>query len=144
MRSMERARTQVTANTVRHCNLNQACTRGLNHQQHSHEDACQIQLHLESNVHIGTVDCGAPPQREAAVGDLIQTTALCIGELLVLHGLFKPAGLHTKGTQLCAGDVVRKGQSVKIFDTACLSQADMEMCSQGVSCVTLACKSGSC
>ena len=39
------------------------------------------------------VDGGAPPQREAAVGDLVQARALRIGKLLVLHRLLKPAGL---------------------------------------------------
>jgi len=48
-----------------------------------HEDASQIQLHLEAHVHIGTVDGGGPPQRETPVGDLVQTRPLCIGQLLV-------------------------------------------------------------
>lgn len=48
-----------------------------------HEDAGQIQLHLESHVHIGTVDGGGPPQGETPVGDLIQPRPLCIGQLLV-------------------------------------------------------------
>lgn len=48
-----------------------------------HEDASQIQLHLEAHVHIGTVDGGRPPQGEAPVGDLIKTRALRIGQLLV-------------------------------------------------------------
>ena len=48
-----------------------------------HEDACQVQLHLETHVHIGTVDGWRPPQRETPVGDLIQTRPLCIGQLLV-------------------------------------------------------------
>lgn len=48
-----------------------------------HEDACQIQLHLETHVHIGAIDGGRPPQREAPVGDLVQTRPLCISQLLV-------------------------------------------------------------
>ena len=35
-----------------------------------HEDARQVQLHSETNVHVGAVDGGKPPQREATVGDL--------------------------------------------------------------------------
>ena len=58
-----------------------------------HEDACQVQLHLESHVHIRTIDGGRPPQREAPVGDLVQPGALRVGELLVLHALLKAAGL---------------------------------------------------
>ena len=48
-----------------------------------HENASQIQLHLEAHVHIGTVDGGGPPQGETPVGDLVQTRPLCIGQLLV-------------------------------------------------------------
>ena len=36
-----------------------------------HEDACKVELDLEADVHVGTVDCGGPPQSEAAVWDLI-------------------------------------------------------------------------
>ncbi len=54
-----------------------------------HEDAGQVELHLETHIHIGAVDGRGPPQREATVWDLVQTTALCIGQLLVL-----PAGAH--------------------------------------------------
>ena len=48
-----------------------------------HKNACQIQLHLEPHIHIGTVDGGGPPQRKTPVGDLVQTRPLCIGQLLV-------------------------------------------------------------
>ena len=59
-----------------------------------HEDACQIQLHLEADIHVGSVDCRAPPECESAIGDLVQPGALCISQLLVLHRLLKAAGLH--------------------------------------------------
>ena len=48
-----------------------------------HEDACQVQLHLETHIHIGTVDGGRPPQGETPVGDLVQTRPLGICQLLV-------------------------------------------------------------
>ena len=48
-----------------------------------HEDARQVQLDLEAHIDIGAVDRGAPPQREAPIGDLVQTRALRIGQLLV-------------------------------------------------------------
>lgn len=48
-----------------------------------HEDACQIQLHLETHVYIGTIDGGGPPQGETSVGNLVQTRPLCIRQLLV-------------------------------------------------------------
>ena len=48
-----------------------------------HEHARQVQLDLEAHVHVGPVDGGRPPQREAAVGDLVQARALSVGELFV-------------------------------------------------------------
>ena len=48
-----------------------------------HEDAGQVQLDLEPNIDVGPVDGGAPPQSETPVGDLVQTTPLSIGQLLV-------------------------------------------------------------
>jgi hypothetical protein len=47
-----------------------------------HEDAGEVQLHLEPHVHVGAVDGRRPPQCEAPVGDLVQTRALRVGELL--------------------------------------------------------------
>ena len=49
-----------------------------------HENACQIQLDLETHIHVRTVDCWGPPQGETTVGNLIQTTPLRIGQLFVL------------------------------------------------------------
>lgn len=57
-----------------------------------HEDSCEIKLYLEADVHICTVNCWAPPQGESSIGNLVQTTALCVGQLLVLHGLLKSRG----------------------------------------------------
>ena len=61
-----------------------------------HEDAGQVQLHLEAHIHVRAIDGGAPPECEAAVGDLIQAGALSVGQLLVLHGLFKPTRLQER------------------------------------------------
>ena len=58
-----------------------------------HEDAGQVELHLEADIHVGAVDRRAPPQREAAVGDLVEAAALRVGELLELHRLLKAARL---------------------------------------------------
>ena len=49
------------------------------------ENASQIQLYLETNVHIGTVYSGRPPEREPTVGDLVQPRTLSVGKLLELH-----------------------------------------------------------
>ena len=43
-----------------------------------HENSGQIQLDLETDVNIRSVDRWAPPQREATVGNLIQTGPLCV------------------------------------------------------------------
>ena len=51
-----------------------------------HEDAGQVQLHLEAHVDVGTIDRGGPPQREAPVGDLVQPRSLGVGQLLVPVG----------------------------------------------------------
>jgi len=50
-----------------------------------HEDAGQVELDLEADIDIGSVDCRGPPQRETTVWNLVQTRALGIGQLLVLH-----------------------------------------------------------
>ena len=49
-----------------------------------HEDAGEIQLDLEADVHVGAINRRRPPQREAPVGDLIETAPLRIRQLLVL------------------------------------------------------------
>mmetsp|Transcript_46858 Transcript_46858/g.74594 ORF Transcript_46858/g.74594 Transcript_46858/m.74594 type:complete len:250 (+) Transcript_46858:1874-2623(+) len=63
-----------------------------------HKDSGQIQLHLEAHVDVGSVDGGRPPKREASIGDLIQTAALGVGELLESHGFFKATGLLPEET----------------------------------------------
>ena len=48
-----------------------------------HKDSSQVQLNLESYVHVGAINCWRPPQREAAVGDLVQAAPLGVCQLLV-------------------------------------------------------------
>jgi hypothetical protein len=38
-----------------------------------HENTSQIQLYLETDVDIGTVDSRTPPKRESTIGNLVQT-----------------------------------------------------------------------
>ena len=57
-----------------------------------HEDAGEVELHLETDVHVRTIDGRRPPQGEATIRNLVETRALRIGKLLVLHRLFKTAG----------------------------------------------------
>mmetsp|Transcript_25456 Transcript_25456/g.58663 ORF Transcript_25456/g.58663 Transcript_25456/m.58663 type:complete len:336 (+) Transcript_25456:2317-3324(+) len=63
-----------------------------------HEDTRQIQLHLEAHIHIRSVNRWGPPEREASIGDLIQTTSLSVGQLLESHGLFKATCLLPEET----------------------------------------------
>mmetsp|Transcript_12946 Transcript_12946/g.36299 ORF Transcript_12946/g.36299 Transcript_12946/m.36299 type:complete len:360 (+) Transcript_12946:1817-2896(+) len=61
-----------------------------------HEDACQVQLNLETHVHVRPVDCRGPPQGETPVGDLVQTRTLGSGQLLEFHALLKATVVHHK------------------------------------------------
>ena len=63
-----------------------------------HENARQIELHLETDVDVGSVDRRRPPQREATIGDLIQTGSLGVGQLLVLHRLFESGSFFPEET----------------------------------------------
>ena len=38
-----------------------------------HEDSSEVQLDLETNVHVGSVDGGGPPKREPPIWNLIET-----------------------------------------------------------------------
>jgi hypothetical protein len=53
------------------------------------KDTGEIELDLETNVDVRTVDGRRPPKSKAAVGDLVETGTLGVRELLELHGLFK-------------------------------------------------------
>ena len=59
----------------------------------AHENTSQIQLYLEADVDIGTVDSWTPPKRKATIGDLVETRALRVGKLLVTHRLFETGRL---------------------------------------------------
>mmetsp|Transcript_39335 Transcript_39335/g.83813 ORF Transcript_39335/g.83813 Transcript_39335/m.83813 type:complete len:1257 (-) Transcript_39335:3240-7010(-) len=63
-----------------------------------HEDAGQIQLHLETNIHVGSVDGRRPPQGEASVGDLVETGSLGVGQFLEAHGLLEATRLLPEET----------------------------------------------
>lgn len=53
------------------------------------EDTSEIELDLESNVDVGTINRWAPPKREAPVGDLRETGTLSIREFLEFHRLLE-------------------------------------------------------
>jgi len=63
-----------------------------------HEDACEVELHLETHVDVGPVDGRRPPQSEPPVRDLVQTRPLRVGQLLVLHRLLEAGRLLPEQT----------------------------------------------
>ena len=63
-----------------------------------HENARQIQLYLETHVHVRAVDRRRPPQREPTVRNLVQTASLRVRQLLVLHRLLETRRLLPEQT----------------------------------------------
>lgn len=55
--------------------------------------------YLETDVDIRPVDRGRPPQREATVGDLVETRPLRVCQLLVLHRFLEAACLVRHNTR---------------------------------------------
>ena len=72
----------------------------------AHENTRQIQLHLETNTHVGTVDSRTSPKRKPPIRNLIQPAPLRIRQLLVSHGLFEARRLLPEQTlpsrEVCA------------------------------------------
>jgi hypothetical protein len=58
---------------------------------YTHMYIISIYTDLEAHIDVGAVDGGGPPEREAAVGDLVETGPLRLGQLLVLHRLLEAA-----------------------------------------------------
>ena len=56
------------------------------------------ELYLETDVDVGPVDGGRPPEGEAPVGDLVETGALGVRQLLVLHRLLEAGRLLPEET----------------------------------------------
>lgn len=54
-----------------------------------HEDTSQIELHLETNVDVRSIDRGTPPKRETTIRDLVQTGTLGVCQLFVSHGFLE-------------------------------------------------------
>ena len=54
-----------------------------------HEDTSEVKLHLETNIDIGSVDGGRPPESESSVRNLVKPRSLCVSEFLVLHGFLE-------------------------------------------------------
>ena len=76
-----------------------------------HEDTSQIKLHLETYIHIGSIDSGRPPKRKPSIRDLIESRALSMRQFFKLHRLFEPRGFLPKET-LPSGEVSPFKQSV--------------------------------
>ena len=63
-----------------------------------HEYTSQIELHLETDVDVGTIDGRAPPESEPTIRNLVQTGSLRVRQLLVPHGLFETGRLLPEQT----------------------------------------------
>ena len=86
-----------------------------------HEDARKIELDLETNVDVRTVDRRTPPEREPTVRDLVQTGPLRVGELFVPHGLFEAGRLLPE--QALPGREVRALEQRVLKDTLDTTQS---------------------
>ena len=63
-----------------------------------HEYTGQVELYLETDVDVCSIDRRAPPQRETTVRNLVETRTLRVGELLVSHRLFETRRLLPEET----------------------------------------------
>ena len=63
-----------------------------------HEDTRQVQLDLETDVDVGTIDGWTPPEREATVRNLVETRPLRVRQLLVTHRLLEAGRLLPEET----------------------------------------------
>ena len=57
-----------------------------------HENTGQIQLHLETDVHISSIHSRGPPEGESSIRDLVKPRSLSMGQFLEFHRLFEPGG----------------------------------------------------
>ena len=69
-----------------------------------HEDTSKIELDLETDVDVGTIDGRTPPESETTIRNLVETGALSVRELLVPHRLFETGRLLPEQT-LPGGEV---------------------------------------
>ena len=76
-----------------------------------HEDTRQIQLHLETDVDVCSIDRRTPPECETTIRDLVKTGTLGIREFLVSHRLFETGCLLPEKT-LPSGEVRSLEQSM--------------------------------
>ena len=63
-----------------------------------HEYSRQIELDLETDIDVSSVDGRRPPQCEPAIGNLVETRTLSMGQLFVLHRLLEARGLLPEET----------------------------------------------
>ena len=56
---------------------------------------------MRVTTYVGSVDGWRPPEREATVGDLVETRALRVRQLLVFHRLFEAARFLPEQTLPC-------------------------------------------
>mmetsp|Transcript_42650 Transcript_42650/g.166468 ORF Transcript_42650/g.166468 Transcript_42650/m.166468 type:complete len:261 (+) Transcript_42650:2330-3112(+) len=58
-----------------------------------HENAGEIELHLETNVDVSPVNGRTPPKSETPVGDLVEARSLGVGQFLIFHAFFESGRL---------------------------------------------------
>ena len=59
-----------------------------------HVNSRQVELDLEADVDVRSVNCRGPPKGKPSVWDLIQTASLCVGQLFEFHAFFKSTIVH--------------------------------------------------
>ena len=83
--------------------------------RNAHENTRQIQLHLETNIHIGPVNSRTPPERKPSIRNLVQTAPLRIRQLLIPHALLEARRLLPE--QTLPGRDVRPLEQCVLEDT---------------------------
>jgi hypothetical protein len=73
------------------------------------ENTRQVELHLETDVDVCTIDGGRPPQREPTIGNLVQTGSLGIGQFLEFHTPAKEGWLALNRTSFWKARPKRRG-----------------------------------
>lgn len=61
-----------------------------------HVNASQVQLYLETDIDIGSINCRRPPKGKSTVGNLVETRSLSICQFLIFHTFFEATCLLPK------------------------------------------------
>lgn len=61
-----------------------------------HINSRQVELNLETNVNVGSVDSRRPPKSKSTIRDLVEARSLSVSQLLEFHAFFKTTCLFPK------------------------------------------------